>query len=194
MSEAGVTREELSLIGVNIGPGKFTSLRVGLGTAKGLAFGLGLPIVGVTSLRVLARAIDDESGAVCVPVMNAYRGDVFSAAYLIENDGVAELASPVFGSPERVFEQLRAAIGNRRVVVGGEGVRVHATVIESLLGVRDEIRETARNDSTADAIVAEVRAVMRTVGPADLDSLEPRYLRPIDAKLPKGAPPAERST
>jgi len=61
LAEAGASREELSLIGVNIGPGRFTSLRVGLGTAKGLALGLGLPIVGVSSLRVLARAIEGDA-------------------------------------------------------------------------------------------------------------------------------------
>jgi tRNA threonylcarbamoyladenosine biosynthesis protein TsaB len=81
--KAGASREELSLIGVDIGPGRFTSLRVGLGTAKGLALGLDLPIVGVSSLRVLARAIEGDAALVRVPVMNAYRGDVFAAAHLL---------------------------------------------------------------------------------------------------------------
>lgn len=49
LADASASREDLSLIGVDIGPGRFTSLRVGLATAKGLAFGLGLPIVGVSS-------------------------------------------------------------------------------------------------------------------------------------------------
>jgi len=194
LSEARVSREDLSLIGVNIGPGKFTSLRVGLGTAKGLAFGLGLPIVGVTSLRVLARAIDDGSGTVCVPVMNAYRGDVFSAAYMIGHDSVVELAPPVFGSPERVFQQLSGAIEGRPVVVGGEGVRAHAPIIEALLVVRDDRSLVSHEVSTADAIVAEVQYVMRTSGPANLDSMQPQYLRPSDAKLPNRSEPPQRPT
>jgi tRNA threonylcarbamoyladenosine biosynthesis protein TsaB len=187
LAEAKASREELSLIGVDIGPGRFTSLRVGLGTAKGLALGLSLPIVGVSSLRVLARAIQADVGHVRVPVMNAYRGDVFAAAYLIGDGGVEELASAVFGSPEHVFRQVREAIGDRPLAVGGEGVRPHAALIEAILGSNAAAGDTGLDTPTSDAIVAEVQHVMRTMGPADLDSLEPQYLRPTDAKLPDRA-------
>jgi tRNA threonylcarbamoyladenosine biosynthesis protein TsaB len=184
LAEAGVVREELSLIGVVIGPGRFTSLRVGLGTAKGLALGLDLPIVGVSSLRILARAIEGDAALVKVPVMNAYRGDVFAAAYLIEDGGIQELAPPLFGSPEVVFGQVRDAIGGRPVALGGEGVRPHAAVLEEVFGEKVDETQMGLEFSTPAAIVAEVQHAMRTTGSADLDSLEPQYLRPSDAKLP----------
>ena len=183
LAEAGASRDELSLIGVNIGPGRFTSLRVGLGTAKGLALGLGLPIVGVSSLRVLARAIETDVSLVRVPVMNAYRGDVFAAAYIIEDGDVEELAPALFGPPERVLTQIREAVAGRPIAVGGEGVRPHASVIEATLGVKVDGADIL-DASTPDAIVAEVQYAFRTTGPADLDALEPQYLRPSDAKLP----------
>ena len=192
LAEAGASREELSLIGVNIGPGRFTSLRVGLGTAKGLAFGLGIPIVGVSSLRVLARAIGGDAGLVRVPVMNAYRGDVFAAAYIIDDD-VQELAPALFGPAEHVFGQIREAVAERPIAVAGEGVRPHAAVIEAAFGVTVDEAEIL-DLSTPDAIVAEVKHVIRTTGPADLDSLEPQYLRPSDAKLPDRPSRTERST
>jgi tRNA threonylcarbamoyladenosine biosynthesis protein TsaB len=192
LSESGASREELSLIGVVIGPGKFTSLRVGLGTAKGLAFGLGLPIVGVSSLRVLARSIVGDPGAIRVPVMNAYRGDVFSAAYIIDESGVMELVPPLFGPPLRVFGQLREAVGGRPVLVAGQGLRTHAALIEASLDVKQDGAQMSGQVSTADAIVEEVKHVMRTTGPADLDSLEPQYLRPSDAQLPKPSSSTER--
>ena len=187
LEEAGVSREELSLIGVDIGPGRFTSLRVGLGTAKGLAFGLDLPIVGVSSLRVLARAIEAEAGKVRVPVMNAYRGDVFSAAYLIAEDGVEELAGPLFGPPQTVFVQIRDALGGRPLALGGEGVRAHAATIEALLGVQVDEAQMSLQAPTPAAIAEEVHYAIRSNGPSDLDSLEPQYLRPSDAKLPDQA-------
>jgi tRNA threonylcarbamoyladenosine biosynthesis protein TsaB len=183
LAETGVAREELSLIGVDIGPGRFTSLRVGLGTAKGLALGLGLPIVGVCSLRVLARAIEEDAALVRVPGMNAYRGDVFAAAYLIEDGGVQELAPALFGSPDVVFGQIRDAVGEHPVALGGEGVRPHAPMIEAVFGVKTDEAQMSLEVSTPDAIVAEVQYTMRTIGPSDLDSLEPEYLRPSDAKL-----------
>jgi len=192
LAEAGASREDLSLIGVNIGPGRFTSLRVGLGTAKGLALGLELPIVGVSSLRVLARAIEGDVGLVRIPVMNAYRGDVFAAAYLIGKGEVEELAPALFGSPQVVFSQVRDAVGSRPVAVGGEGVRPHAAVIEAVLDLKVDGVQMSLETSTPDAIVAEVEYTNRTAGPADLDSLEPQYLRPSDAKLPDR--PRQRSS
>ncbi|MGB5695399.1 MAG: tRNA (adenosine(37)-N6)-threonylcarbamoyltransferase complex dimerization subunit type 1 TsaB [Polyangiales bacterium] len=187
MAEAGCSRDELSVIGVNIGPGKFTSLRVGLGTAKGLALGLNLPIVAVSSLRVLARTIDCDASYVRVPVMTAYRGDVFAAAYLVGDLGVEELTTPLFGSPEHVFGRVREAIGDRPLALGGEGVGPHAAILEAVLGPRAGNLDRSLNASTPGALVAEVRHVMRTTGPAHLDSLEPCYLRASDAKLPMGA-------
>ncbi len=186
LADASASREDLSLIGVDIGPGRFTSLRVGLATAKGLAFGLGLPIVGVSSLRVLARAIEGDSARVRVPVMNGYRGDVFAAAYLIGEAGVEELSAPLFGPPELVFGQIRDLLAGRpvSVSVSGEGVGPHGELIEAMLGVKLDQAQRSMQAPTPDAIAAEVRHKFRTDGPSDLDSLEPNYLRPSDAKLP----------
>jgi tRNA threonylcarbamoyladenosine biosynthesis protein TsaB len=184
LAELGATREELSLIGVDAGPGRFTSLRVGLGTAKGLALGLQIPIVGVGSLRVLARSIEADPSLVRVPIMNAYRGDVFAAAYRFQNGALEEISAPLFGSPERVFGRLGALLGGNHIALGGEGVEPNAAAAQEAFGLA--IDESARGPEapSPDAIAAEVREVYRTTGPSDLDSLEPQYLRPSDAKLP----------
>ena len=184
LADAGIGRESLSLIGVDIGPGRFTSLRVGLGTAKGLAFGLGLPIVGVSSLAVLARAIECDRDCIRVPVMNGYRGDVFAAAYLIGDAAAEELTAPIFGPPSLVLDEIREQMGDRPLCVGGEGVRPNAKLIETALGVQPDEAQMALHAPTPAAIAAEVLYGFRTAGPSDLDSLEPNYLRPSDAKLP----------
>ena len=183
LTEARATREELSLIGVNIGPGRFTSLRVGLGTAKGLAFALGLPIVGVSSLRVMARSIAADASAIRVPIMNAYRGDVFAAAYRIDRDIIEQIVPPSFGSPEEVFARISTESG--RFVFGGEGVEAQAAVIESSFGIVLDQPQLGLRAPAPEAIAAEVDHRFRIEGPSDLDSLEPEYLRPSDAQLPK---------
>lgn len=160
LRDLGVSRDDISLIGVSTGPGGFTSLRVGLATAKGLALGLAQPIVGVSSLRVVARSIEGDAGIARVPVTSSYRGDVFAAAYLIEGDAVTELVAPVLGHPDEVLSRVRTAVGERPVVIRTDG-------------------------ATPEALLEEVRYVHRTEGPADLARLEPAYLRPSDAKLPK---------
>ena len=169
LREAGVSRDEISLIGVSIGPGGFTSLRVGVATAKGLALGLDRPIVGVSSLRVVARSIKGDSGIARVPVASSYRGDVFAAAYLIDGDAVTELVPPALGHPDQVLTRVRAAVGDRPLVLRTEG-------------------------ATPEALLEEVRCVHRTEGPADLARLEPAYLRPSDAKLPEQPLRTEQSS
>jgi tRNA threonylcarbamoyladenosine biosynthesis protein TsaB len=184
LAKAGVSRDDLALVGVAIGPGRFTSLRVGLGTAKGLALGLDVPIVGVSSLRVLARSLQGRTTLVRVPVMNAYRGDVFAAAYLVEEEVVEEVVPALFGPPADVFGRIRAAVGDRSMAVCGEGARRHLDVLESVLGIARAETAIGVDSATPDALVAEVEHVMRTKGPSDLETLEPQYLRPSDAKLP----------
>ncbi len=63
LAEAGVGLAELGAIAVGTGPGAFTGLRVGLATAKGLAHGLAVPIVGVPTASALLAAVTDDPGA-----------------------------------------------------------------------------------------------------------------------------------
>jgi tRNA threonylcarbamoyl adenosine modification protein YeaZ len=169
LRDAGVSRDEISLIGVSIGPGGFTSLRVGLATAKGLALGLDVPVVGVSSLRVAARAVEGDAGTARVPVMSSYRGEVFAAAYLIDDESVTELVSPLLGDPEEIVPRVLDDVGERTAVVRKEG-------------------------ATPRALMEEVLHVHRTEGPSDLARLEPAYLRPSDAELPKQPLRTEHST
>jgi tRNA threonylcarbamoyladenosine biosynthesis protein TsaB len=189
LSEARVGRSDISLVGVDIGPGRFTSLRVGLSTAKGLALGLDVPIVGVSSLRVLARSISADEQVARVALMNAYRGDLFAAAYWLATGDEGELLSPTFGSPEKVFARIRDAIGARPIALCGDGARTHAAAVEAFFGAA-KLRHGQRPPEApqASAIVREVEQVMRARGPDELGSLEPQYLRPSDAKLPQPAP------
>lgn len=81
-------RKELKLdaVSVSIGPGSYTGLRIGLSFAKGLAFGLGIPLIGVNTLKILAvkamfRNFDWTGEEILVPMIDARRMEVFTAAY-----------------------------------------------------------------------------------------------------------------
>lgn len=88
MREAGVVRQDLTAIAVGVGPGPFTGLRVGLVTARTLAFVLEIPVYGVCSLDVLAfEAV--QTGQVdrdFVVATDARRKEVYLASY--DEDGV----------------------------------------------------------------------------------------------------------
>ena len=81
------TRElRIDAIAVSIGPGSYTGLRIGLSEAKGLAFGLQVPLIGVNTLKLLTVStmfhhfIDDEK-VLFIPMIDARRMEVYTAAY-----------------------------------------------------------------------------------------------------------------
>jgi len=90
LTQADISWSALDVIVVGVGPGRFTGLRVGIATARGLAQALGL--AGVPTLRVLAEAALRSAGAGegVLAVIDARRGEAFAAAYV--PDGASESA------------------------------------------------------------------------------------------------------
>ena len=72
---------QIELLGVNVGPGSFTGVRIGVATVKGLAFGKDKKCVGVSTIEALAQNLEGFEGIVC-PIMNARRGQVYTGAFL----------------------------------------------------------------------------------------------------------------
>lgn len=85
--------EAVERIGVTVGPGSFTGLRVGLAFAQGLGAALNIPVVGVSTLAALARAGDEGRGRTAA-VIDARRGQVYFQAF---HDGVAEGEAEALG-------------------------------------------------------------------------------------------------
>ena len=80
LSRANSSPQSLTGIIVAKGPGSFNGLRVGISTAKGLAFSLGIPIVGISSLEVEAYQHAETGLPVC-PIFNAGKGEIATALY-----------------------------------------------------------------------------------------------------------------
>lgn len=103
LAEAGWSRESLDRVGVGIGPGSFTGLRIGLALASGIALGLGCPIVGISSLRAMAFAAPSEADPVAA-VLDARRSEYFVAVYSAAGEElVAPQAIPQAGAEQRVI-------------------------------------------------------------------------------------------
>ena len=86
---------KLDAVAVSIGPGSYTGLRIGLSEAKGLAFGLELPLIGVNTLQLLTVStmfnhFVDEERLLYVPMIDARRMEVYTAAYTPALDAVLE--------------------------------------------------------------------------------------------------------
>ena len=86
MQELNRRRETLDAVAVSIGPGSYTGLRIGLSLAKGLAFSSSLPLIGVSTLQILAvkamfRNFDFTGEELLVPMIDARRMEVFTGVY-----------------------------------------------------------------------------------------------------------------
>lgn len=87
---AGIKPNSINGIAVSIGPGSFTGLRIGLSTAKGLAFALSIPIVGINSLKSYAFGYLDLPGILC-PLIKARKGEYYYALYTNKNENITIL-------------------------------------------------------------------------------------------------------
>lgn len=96
MEELHRKEEKLDAVAVSMGPGSYTGLRIGLSLAKGLAFSLGVPLIGVDTLKIIAvkamfRSVDWTGDEVLVPMVDARRMEVFAAPY---DFALRQLAEP----------------------------------------------------------------------------------------------------
>ena len=90
MRQSGLEKQELDYIAISSGPGSFTSLRIGMSVAKGMAYGLGIPLVPVPTMPAMAASFLTGDSTV-MAVIQARKGEYYFAAYLSE-----ELSSGVW--------------------------------------------------------------------------------------------------
>ncbi|THV23927.1 tRNA (adenosine(37)-N6)-threonylcarbamoyltransferase complex dimerization subunit type 1 TsaB [Peteryoungia ipomoeae] len=81
LDAASLPLDAIQRIGVTVGPGSFTGIRVGVAAARGLALALGVDCVGVNTLEVLARTVVAAPGKTVLAGMNAHREEVYLQAF-----------------------------------------------------------------------------------------------------------------
>lgn len=175
------TRVDLSDIGavaVDLGPGMFTGLRVGIAAGKAIAHARRLPMIGVTSLDLLAfPARFTHRRLVCA--IDAGRGEVFSASYRHSPGGVQRLSEPRVGTPEDLAAELEVV--DEEVLLLGDGALRYRDRFEGLR--RLELGDSGVAHPSAGSLVqlAHARALREEfVPPAELT---PLYLRRPDAEI-----------
>ena len=80
IKESQLNIKDLHAVAVSKGPGSYTGLRIGVSTAKGLCYALGIPLISVDTLAVLAAAVKQNDGLI-VPMIDARRMEVYSAVF-----------------------------------------------------------------------------------------------------------------
>ena len=160
LHECGVEPAQLGRVVCGAGPGSFTSLRIAGGIAKGIAMGVGIPLVPVSSLALIVASNGSQSAGRYLAAIDALRGEQYVELYEVTNDGDISLLLPArrvaSSDVERTAEQLDA-----RVV--GEGLSV----------------KTAPHARS----VVHLTKLLASTAPADLARWEPTYGRLAEAQV-----------
>ena len=176
---SGVELPQVAGIAVGVGPGLFTGLRVGVQTAKSLAQALRIPIVGMTSLDVLAFSVRHTSRLVAA-VIDARRGEVFWGVYRPVPGGVLRQGEFAVGPPDHLVGELTALAED--VLVVGDGAVLYRRQIEEM-GSQVEFASAMWAHPQAAALVE--LSVPRFVREEHdrLAEVVPLYLRKSDAEI-----------
>jgi tRNA threonylcarbamoyladenosine biosynthesis protein TsaB len=176
---AQVELHEVSVVAVDIGPGLFTGLRVGIATAKSMASALRVPVIGLSRLDLLAHQVRHSSRLI-VPVIDGKRGEVFSATYRHVQGGIQRLSEPRVGTAEDLANEL----GSHReeALLVGDGALRYAEILAQDTGVIELGTVGTQWPSAGDLVeLAHPRALREEfVQPWEL---EPLYLRKSDAEI-----------
>ena len=171
LQRSGVDKGELTAVFVCIGPGSYTGLRVGIASAKGLAFALRLPIVGVGRLEADAYQHADFTGPICA-VHRAGRGELAWAVYRSASSGWQQVLAPRLTTPEELLASAR-----RPTLFCGEIDDELAPRLRDTLGAKARFTSAATSLRRA-ATIAELAWHRLAAGKAnDAASLRPIYLR-----------------
>jgi tRNA threonylcarbamoyl adenosine modification protein YeaZ len=177
LDEAKVSLKDTSVVIVAKGPGSFNGLRVGLSTAKGLAFSLGVPIIGISSLEAEAYGHADTGLPIC-PVFNAGRGEIAIALYQKKDSGWHELAPEHITTVEALSEEI-----NEKTLFCGEYVKTIARQLEKVLKEKAVI--AADEMRSAVSLIELAKARIDANDYDDPTTLQPTYLRRPHITKPK---------
>ena len=179
LNETKLNLQSASCIIVAKGPGSFNGLRVGISTAKGLAFSLGIPIVGISTLEVAAYQ-HAETGLPICPIFNAGRGEIATAIYQKKHDKWCQLITEHITTVDTLCSQMTT-----KTIFCGEFIPFIATELREQLKQRAIIPPSAALSRQA-SFLAELGLKRLKAGNFDNPAtLQPLYLRHPSITKPK---------
>ena len=177
LEQARVRLPEVAGIGVTVGPGAFSGLRIALGTAKGFAYALSQRVAGVSTLLTFAHAMTDWTGRLCV-VLDARKREVYAACFARDADGhITRLTDDRVLSPQELAHHITTPC-----LFVGDGVERYGDIIREHCGPHTEVLPLAAVPPRG-SIVARLAWLRFKHGDHDdVSHLVPHYIRRSDAE------------
>jgi tRNA threonylcarbamoyladenosine biosynthesis protein TsaB len=177
---AGLNVAELDGLSVTLGPGSFTGLRIGISTVKGLAHALKKPVVGVSSLDVLAWQCADRSFLIC-PLVDARKGEVYFAKYRFNHGQLTKESAELAQPPDAAVNGIKEPC-----VFIGNGALIYREVIGAALGSQAHFVPENQNIIRASTVAFLSLKRFNINDTDEIASLSPHYIRKPDAELSHG--------
>ena len=184
LAQVGVATGDIGVLAVDVGPGLFTGLRVGVAAAKGLAQALGVGVLGATSLDILtAGAAEAGHRGLVLACVDARRGEVFASVSRVGADGAprAELVAPGLFAPANLVNALGGLAGVPLHAVG-DGAQRYEALLSEVPGV--EVVAPALSFPPPTALLRHALARLEAgEAPVDAALVVPLYMREADARI-----------
>lgn len=178
--QAGLGLADIAALAVNVGPGAFTGLRVGLATAQGLALAYDKPLVGCTAFEALVALVPYWHGALC-PMIQARKGEVYAALYHRCGEVVQQTRQGVVLTPSALCDTI-----HERTLFLGSGATAYRAELVAALDQRAVCLDIVEAEMGLAVSVARLGGTrLRTSGAEPLPIPQPLYIRPADARLPR---------
>ncbi|WP_121666775.1 tRNA (adenosine(37)-N6)-threonylcarbamoyltransferase complex dimerization subunit type 1 TsaB [Mesonia aquimarina] len=168
LTECGLTIDQLDAIAVSKGPGSYTGLRIGVSTAKGLAFSLAIPLISVATLQSLAKKVKAEKNSAIIAMLDARRMEAYTAVFDEDNQQLLNTEATILEKDS--FEELFTAKENIYCV--GNAVQKFA----GLLGENSTISFTEANPSAREMVSLAFNKY-KISDTEDVAYFEPYYLK-----------------
>lgn len=169
--------DDIDAFGVVTGPGSFTGLRVGLATIKGFAWSLKKPVVGISSLEVLARG-HGETSLTVIPMLDARRGKVYAAGYQISSSNFEIVLPEQDISIPELLETYP-----KPFVCLGDGARYFQKELREQAASRVHFAESAFDLPRGGVLAKLAHAKVQVQDFLDVESAQPNYMRQSEAEV-----------
>ena len=181
LARAQTAAADLSGIAISIGPGSFTGLRIGLATAKGIAYACGLPLVGVSTLHANAARVTGFDGIVC-SLLDARKSEVYFALFRSNGEGLERLTEDAMTSIDSALDQVWNCAAGSSLRFIGDGARVYENILTRHFGACTKTNAGYGCSSVAAQAAGLAESRFHAKMTDDLAMLLPVYLRPSEAE------------